>query len=156
MSYQPDFDENLRRLEEEIEKRRKKQCYEQMKPTTPYCGSSFCEAPNYVNAYDSQGMSCAKVLSSHIPNYQRHDDWDKAKIEMLQKEIQNLNAEKSRLILNNSELIVELRRVMEENSKLKAKREKKKDFDVKVYESVNGVGNTFKNLYNRFMTWLNT
>jgi RNA polymerase sigma factor (sigma-70 family) len=71
-------------LEREIAKRRETQCKVQENFSLGTC-ASICLQPEYRDAYNAMGQSCAKVSSS-LPNYSRHDDWDKARIEMYQKE----------------------------------------------------------------------
>lgn len=153
MSRNTDFDEKLKLLEKEIEKRRKQQCYDQFgyQPSTDVCGASICSASEYVNAYDSQGMSCAKVSAAHMPNYSRHDDWSNATIEHLRNENQNLVAKIQKLIADQAILVNYINKLTEENTALK-----KEKFEVNVHTSLNKVGGGFSNLYQKFITWLNT
>ena len=122
--------------------------------------TAICEPPKYVNAYDSQGMSCAQVSAAYMPNggvnYERHDDWSNATIDHLRNENRQLVSNIQKVIAQNAQLINEINRLRRENAELKTKKEKKKDFDVKVYDSLNKVGSGFSGLYQKFITWLNT
>ena len=159
-----DFDENLKKLEQEIERRRKQQCNEQMGYYDPhtlnFCGATVCEAPKYVDAYDANGYACAKVVAAHMPNgginYERYDDWSNATIDHLRNENRQLVSNIQKVLAQNAQLVDEINRLRRENIELKTKKSKKKDFDIKVYDSLNKVGNGFSGLYQKFITWLNT
>jgi len=61
-----------------------------------------------------------------------------------------------KVLAQNAQLVDEINRLRRENIELKTKKSKKKDFDIKVYDSLNKVGNGFSGLYQKFITWLNT
>jgi len=115
-----------------------------------------CQQPEYVNAYDSQGRSCAKVSSSYQQRQSDYDAWSNATITALRNDNQQLRNAMQGAVAKNAQLIDEINRLRHENAELKAKKEKKKDFDVKVYNSLNTVGNKFTSIYQKFITWLNT
>jgi len=159
MSSKTEFDENLKKLEEEIERRRKMHCYEQMGYTNT-CGSAYevCQAPKYVDAYDAQGLSCAKVSAAYLQN-----DKSNATIEYLKNELQKLVNQNATLALQNTRLLQEVNnlrstiaRLITENNMLKIKKEKKENINEKVQKSLNKVGGGFSGLYQKFITWLNT
>lgn len=119
--------------------------------------TDVCKTPEYVNAYDSQGYSCARVLSSaYNPNNSRHDDWDKARIDILQKECQNLTDQKNKAWLANMKSQEEINRLKQELFELKNKKAKRKDFDVAVYNTFTKIGIGFKTIYQDIINWFNT
>jgi len=155
------FDENLKRLESEIAKRRETQCNERDAyynfgcASLNNCGASICQQPEYREAYNAMGQSCAKVVSS-MPNYSRHDDWDKARIDILQKECQNLTDQKNKAWLANMKSQEEINRLKQELFELKNKKAKRKDFDVAVYNTFTKIGIGFKTIYQDIINWFNT
>jgi hypothetical protein len=157
------FDENLKRLEREIAKRRESQCNERDAyynfgcTSLNNCGMSVCQQPEYREAYNAMGQSCAKVSAAYQPNYQRHDDWDKARIDVLQKECQNLADQKNKAWLANMKLQEEVNRLKQELYELKNKKAKKKfDFDIAIYDTFNKIGIGVKALYQDVINWFNT
>jgi hypothetical protein len=163
MASELNFDENLKKLEEAIAERRKKFCQEQQYPTY-ICGATMisgctemvCEVPRYVNAYDAQGRSCAKVSAAYQPNYERHDDWSNATIDYLRSENQRITQNIQKVIAQNAQLVDEINRLRRENAELKNKKAKKKDFDVAVYGFFNKVGIGAKSIYQDVINWFNT
>lgn len=153
-----EFMNNLNRLQSAIEERRKKQCYEiGAKTSGIISGTTYvCQQPEYVDAYDSQGRSCARVLSSVQQRQSDYDAWSNATINSLRNENQKLMGELQKLIAERRQLIDYINNLNKENEILKGKKEKKKDFDVKVYNSFNKAGNMFTSIYQKFIAWLNT
>lgn len=166
MANELNFDENLKRLENAIKERRKRFCQEQMQMSTGQnnvaigydqystcvCGSIMCEVPKYVDAYNAMGQSCAKVSAAYMPNHERHDDWDKTRVEILRNENQKLTQNMQKLIMHDAQLIDEINKLKREITELKAKKAKK--------ETVNNffieLKTEAKTIYQKFITWLNT
>jgi hypothetical protein len=97
-------------------------------------------------SYDEPILPPTKSVDSKARNMYEE------KIEELIKKINTISAENIILKSQVTLLITEVKKQREE----KAKKEKKKDFDVKVYDSLNKVGGGFSGLYQKFIKWLNT
>jgi hypothetical protein len=74
----------------------------------------------------------------------------------LLNEMRSLKAKYETLVYQNRVLIERIRQLESENNGFKAKKAKKFDFDVKIYESLNKLGNYGKKLYQDVINWFNT
>ena len=75
-------------------------------------------------------------------------------IERLKREIENLKKERKTLQEGLSTMINEYEKLAEKYAKLTARKERKKDFDVQVYETGMKIKGSVKTIYDKFINWL--
>jgi len=119
----------------------------------------------YTCAQISPTMNCGQVYScaNYNPNNSKTPSDEEfyyrsvgAENQKLLNEMRNLKAKSETLVYQNRVLIERVRQLESENDIFKTKKDKKKNIEVKVHDSVNKVGNALTSIYQKFITWLNT
>jgi len=109
--------------------------------------------------------SCAKISNNICGTYMNPTKSEKNVYEIKIESLTNLNdkllSEKQKNILQiqalqNEVRILEVMLDKEKNYKYKIKKEKKKDFDVALYDFFNKIGIGVKTLYQDIINWFNT